>query len=118
MEKEAKFGDAGKMNNWEAEQRSEEITGGVLEQELKINRFFSHDGKDVFKFDLYGNPINWISEDVSVTDEKGNADSTQKNVRRPIFGGALVFKVWPGKSFWEAKKKARGKILLNSLLRG
>jgi len=116
MEKEAKFGDAGKMNNWEAEQRSEEITGGVLEQELKINRFFSHDGKDVFKFDLYGNPINWISEDVSVTDEKGNAAFTQKNVQRPNFWSALAIKVVASKYFWGDQKKGERENSVEQLI--
>ena len=41
-----------------------------LEQSLmKIERYFGREGKDVFDFDIDGKRIEWIKEDVNVTDD-------------------------------------------------
>jgi ribonucleoside-diphosphate reductase alpha chain len=65
-----------------------------------IERFFSKEGKSVFQFDYKGNPINWISEEVSVTDDKGRVIFKQPNVQRPDFWSALAIKVVSSKYFW------------------
>src|SRR3989338_4197754 len=79
---------------------------GTSKQELKfpdsakIDRFFSYDGKSPFEFDIYGNIINWISEDVKVTDDVGRVVFVQPNVKRPNFWSALALKVVSSKYFW------------------
>ena len=54
-----------------------------LEQSLmKIERYFGREGKDVFDFDIDGKRIEWIKEDVNVTDDMGKVVFTQKKVER------------------------------------
>ena len=84
---------------------------GTSKQELKfldsakIDRFFSYDGKSPFEFDIYGNIINWISEDVKVTDDVGRVVFVQPNVKRPDFWSALALKVVASKYFWGDQAK-------------
>ena len=65
-----------------------------------MHRFFTYEGKSPYEFDIYGNPIKWISEDVSVTDDRGKVVFTQPKIRRPEFWSALAIKVVASKYFW------------------
>ncbi|MBS3089315.1 vitamin B12-dependent ribonucleotide reductase [Candidatus Pacearchaeota archaeon] len=67
---------------------------------MKLRRFFSYDGKNPFQYDIYGNPINWLSEEVKVTDDLGKVIFVQPNVRRPDFWSPLAIKVVASKYFW------------------
>jgi ribonucleoside-diphosphate reductase alpha chain len=72
---------------------------------LQINRFFTQDEKNPFEYDIYGNPINWVSENVSVTDDKGKIIFIQPNVKRPDFWSSLALKVVASKYFWGDQSK-------------
>src|SRR3990167_11171383 len=72
---------------------------------MKLRRFFSYDGKNPFQYDIYGNPINWLSEEVKVTDDLGKVIFVQPNVRRPDFWSPLAIKVVASKYFWGDQKK-------------
>lgn len=77
-----------------------------LEQgRMRLTRFFSYDGKSPFQFDIYGNPIRWIAEDVKVTDDMGKVVFVQPNVRRPDFWSPLAIKVVASKYFWGDQAK-------------
>src|SRR3989344_4506752 len=65
-----------------------------------VTRFFTYEGKNPYEYDIYGNPIKWLSEDVSVTDDRGKVVFTQPKVRRPEFWSALAIKVVASKYFW------------------
>lgn len=75
------------------------------ERNFELNRYFTKEGKDPFEFDIYGNKINWIAEDVSVTDDKGKTIFTQPNVKRPDFWSSLAIKVVASKYFWGDQAK-------------
>ena len=70
-----------------------------------MHRTFSFPGKDVFEFDIYGNPIKWVAEDVSVTDDRGKVIFTQPDVRRPSSWSPLAIKVVASKYFWGDQAK-------------
>jgi ribonucleoside-diphosphate reductase alpha chain len=67
---------------------------------MRIKRNFSVEGKNPFEYDLYGNPIKWVSEDVKVTDDQGKPIFTQPGVKRPDFWSSLALKVVASKYFW------------------
>jgi ribonucleoside-diphosphate reductase alpha chain len=73
---------------------------GLETGRLNLARFFSHEGKNPFEYDIYGKPINWLSEEVRVTDDMGKVVFTQPNVRRPDFWSTLAIKVVASKYFW------------------
>jgi ribonucleoside-diphosphate reductase alpha chain len=72
---------------------------------LQIDRFFSQEGRSPFELDIFGNPINWISEEVKVTDDTGRTIFTQPNVKRPGFWSPLAIKVVASKYFWGDQAK-------------
>src|SRR3989344_1572622 len=74
-------------------------------QILEIERSFTFEGKDPFKFDIYGNPISWVSEEVKVTDDMGRVIFTQPNVKKPSFWSTLALKVVASKYFWGDQTK-------------
>lgn len=69
------------------------------------DRYFTKVGRDPFKFNMHGIPINWVSEDVAVTDDMGKAVFTQKNVKKPEFWSSLALKVVASKYFWGDQAK-------------
>jgi len=69
------------------------------------DRFFTRLGRDPFKFNVHGMPINWISEDVAVNDDSGKVIFTQKNVKKPEFWSSLALKVVASKYFWGDQAK-------------
>lgn len=68
-------------------------------------RYFTRLGRDPFRFNMHGVPINWISEDVAVNDDMGKVVFTQKNVRKPEFWSSLALKVVASKYFWGDQAK-------------
>lgn len=74
-------------------------------QPFVLNRFFTSDGKSPFEYDIYGNPIKWLQEEVKVTDDMGKLIFTQPNVRRPDFWSPLAIKVVASKYFWGDQAK-------------
>ncbi len=76
-----------------------------LNQPFHFERFFTYEGKSPFEFDIYGNPINWVSEEVKVTDDRGQVIFVQPNVRRPEFWSPLAIKVVASKYFWGDQAK-------------
>ncbi len=70
-----------------------------------VGRHFTALGKSPFEFDIFGNFINWTSEDVQVTDDRGKVVFTQRNVRKPDFWSALALKVVASKYFWGDQAK-------------
>lgn len=86
--------------------QEEQVTGSFgTRQPLVFERFFTREGKSPFAFDLYGNPINWVSEEVKVTDDMNKPIFTQPNVRRPEFWSPLAIKVVASKYFWGDQAK-------------
>jgi ribonucleoside-diphosphate reductase alpha chain len=77
-------------------------------REMQFERFFTKDGKNPFEFNIYGNPIKWIADGVSVSDDSGKLVFTQEDVKRPEFWSPLAIKVVASKYFWgDQKKKER-----------
>lgn len=72
---------------------------------MNVSRFLTFDGKSPFVIDPQGKPINWIAEQVSVSDDSGRVVFTQPNVRRPDFWSPLAIKVVASKYFWGDQKK-------------
>ncbi|MAG38310.1 ribonucleoside-diphosphate reductase, adenosylcobalamin-dependent [Candidatus Pacearchaeota archaeon] len=70
-----------------------------------LSRQFSLEGKNPFEFDLSGNKIAWVEEDVKVTDDSGKEVFIQKNVRKPDFWSPLALKVVASKYFWGNQDK-------------
>lgn len=77
----------------------------IEERNFELRRYFTKEGKNPFEYDVYGNPIKWIAEDVRVTDDKGKVIFTQPAVKRPDFWSALAIKVVASKYFWGDQAK-------------
>ena len=86
------------------------LEGGKIQAE----RFFTREGENPFNFDTYGKPINWISEEVKVTDDVGKVIFTQPNVKRPDFWSTLAIKVVASKYFWGDQAKGESHPPLHS----
>ncbi len=78
---------------------------GMLPALSLVERYFTVHGKNPFEYDMFGNSINWVSEDVTMTDDRGKAVFTQKNVRKPDFWSSLELKVVASKYFWGDQAK-------------
>lgn len=88
-----------------------------LEQSLmKIERYFSHKDKNIFEFDIEGKRIEWVKEDVNVTDDMGKVIFTQKDVERPIFWSTLAIKVVASKYFWGDQLKGERENSIRQLV--
>ena len=70
-----------------------------------VERYFTKIGKDPFRYNMHGIPINWTSEDVAVTDDRGKVVFTQNNVKKPEFWSSLALKVVASKYFWGDQAK-------------
>jgi ribonucleoside-diphosphate reductase alpha chain len=86
------------------------------ESVLKAERFFTREGMDPFKFDIYGNPINWVSEEVAFTDDMGKIIFTQPNVQKPDFWSSLALKVVASKYFWGDQTKGERENSVEQLI--
>ncbi len=92
------------------------IGSSVQDSNFELKRYFTFDGKDPFQFDIFGNPINWTSEDVSVTDDSGKVVFTQKRVRKPDFWSPLALKVVASKYFWGDMAKGERETSVQDLI--
>ncbi len=88
-----------------------------LEQgKMRLNRFFTYEGKNPFQFDIYGNPLSWIAEDVKVTDDLGKVVFVQPSVKRPDFWSPLAVKVVASKYFWGDMSKGQRETSIEQLV--
>ncbi len=76
------------------------MDSSFLKVPMKMDRFFTIEGKSPFEYDRLNKKINWISEEVKVTDDVGKVIFTQKNVSRPDFWSPLAIKIVASKYFW------------------
>ena len=83
-------------------------------KKMSVDRFFTKDGKSPYEFDIFGNKINWIAEEVKVTDDAGKIIFIQPNVKRPDFWSALALKVVASRYFWgdQAKGEREKDVLM------
>ncbi len=95
----------GNGNDYEKKNLFPQKVGSTLKIPMKMERFFTQDGKNPFLFDTYGKPIKWVSENVTVTDDMGRVVFTQPNIARPDFWSALAIKVVASKYFWGDQAK-------------
>jgi ribonucleoside-diphosphate reductase alpha chain len=77
----------------------------LQDDSMSLSRFLTMEGNSSFQYDRYGMAINWISESVSVNDDRGKVIFTQPNVRRPDFWSPLAIKVVASKYFWGDQAK-------------
>ena len=89
---------------------------GIESSPLTIERYFTKKDLDPFKFDIYGNPINWVSEEVSVTDDVGKTIFTQPNVQKPDFWSTLSLKVVASRYFWGDQSKGERENSIEQLI--
>ncbi|OIO43062.1 intein-containing adenosylcobalamin-dependent ribonucleoside-diphosphate reductase [Candidatus Pacearchaeota archaeon CG10_big_fil_rev_8_21_14_0_10_35_219] len=90
--------------------------GGGLDARFELNRYFSHEGKSPFEFGINGEPINWVRENVEVTDDRGKVVFTQPNVKRPDFWSQLAMKVVASKYFWGNMEKGEREDSIEKLI--
>ncbi|MDO8564028.1 MAG: vitamin B12-dependent ribonucleotide reductase [Nanoarchaeota archaeon] len=70
-----------------------------------MDRKFTSENKSPYEFDIKGNQMNWVSEEVKVSDDRGKVIFVQPNVRRPEFWSPLALKVVASKYFWGDQAK-------------
>jgi ribonucleoside-diphosphate reductase alpha chain len=93
------------------------VEGGIPSKvEMEMGRVFTQEGKSPFEFDWRGMPINWASENVSVTDDRGQTVFTQPNVKRPDFWSPLAIKVVASKYFWGDQAKGEREQSVEQLI--
>ncbi|MBU0907058.1 MAG: vitamin B12-dependent ribonucleotide reductase [Nanoarchaeota archaeon] len=88
----------------------------VARQPMTMGRFFTYEGKNPFQFDICGNPIKWVSENVSVNDDAGKPVFTQEGVKRPDFWSSLAVKIVASKYFWGDIKKSERESSIEMLI--
>lgn len=81
------------------------LNPSLVKYPMNLTRALTYEGKSPFESDIYGNPIKWVSESVSVGDDSGKVVFTQPGVRRPEFWSPLAIKVVASKYFWGDQKK-------------
>lgn len=82
-----------------------EMLSHIQSGKMKVERYFTKFGKNPYEFDIYGNPIRWVKEEVKVTDDRGKLIFVQPNVKRPDFWSPLAIKVVASKYFWGDQRK-------------
>ncbi|MFH1290829.1 MAG: vitamin B12-dependent ribonucleotide reductase [Nanoarchaeota archaeon] len=83
---------------------------------MSVERYFTQDKKSPFEFDIYGNPLKWIAENVSITDDSGKTIFTQPGVRRPDFWSSLAIKIVANKYFWGDQKNEERENSVENLI--
>lgn len=81
-----------------------------------MNRFFTREGQSPFEIDPNGNKINWIAEEVKVTNDSGKTIFVQPAVRRPDFWSSLAIKVVASKYFWGDQLKGERENSVEQLI--
>ncbi len=87
-----------------------------LRAPMKIERCFSYEKKNPFEFDINENKINWIKEDVNVSDDMGKIIFTQPNVLRPDSWSPLAIKIVASKYFWGDQAKGEREDSVEKLI--
>ena len=106
MDDKIEMYDSGTTNlNFEPKGIGQSIEEKFSQDKMSFKRFFTLEGKSPFQFDIYGNPINWVREEVNITDDRGKTVFTQQNVKRPDFWSSLALKVVASKYFWGDQEK-------------
>lgn len=82
---------------------------------LDFEKNFSRYGNPL-EIDIYGNPINWVKEEVKVTDDKGKIIYIQPNVEKPDFWSSLALKVVASKYFWGNLQKGERENSVKKLI--
>lgn len=77
----------------------------LLAGKFPLTRTFTYEEKSPFEYNIYGQPMKWVSEDVKVTDDRGKVIFVQPNVRRPDFWSPLAVKVVASRYFWGDQAK-------------
>ncbi len=123
MEKETISDINGNGNGFDSEEKKpliHKIDSDLILSQTKIpmpiERYFTFKGKSPFEYDIYGNPIKWIKEEVKVTDDLGKAIFTQPNVSRPSFWSPLAIKVVASKYFWGDQAKGERENSVEKLI--
>ncbi len=88
----------------------------VTDSLIRMERYFSLEGKNPFEFDIDGKLIKWATEEVSVTDDQGKVIFTQYGVRRPEFWSPLAIKVVASKYFWGDQAKGEREDSVEKLI--
>ncbi len=83
---------------------------------IDFSRHFTREGQSPFAFDLQGNPLRWVAEEVKVTDDMGKLIFVQPNVKRPDFWSALALKVVASKYFWGDQAKGEREDSIEKLV--
>ena len=68
--------------------------------EIKLERNLTFENKDPLDYDIYGNEIRYVKEEVKVTDDVGKVIYIQPNVEKPESWSSLALKVVASKYFW------------------
>src|SRR3989338_407171 len=97
-------------------ERKKIIGKAVVNVPIRMERYFSFEGKNSFEFDINGKPIKWSAEDVNVTDDLGKVIFTQPNVKRPDFWSPLAIKVVASKYFWGDQAKGEREDSVEKLI--
>ena len=74
-------------------------------RKMEVGRYFTKQGRNPFEYDHFGNKINWLAEEVKVTDDMGKIIFVQPSVKRPDFWSPLAIKVVASKYFWGDQAK-------------
>ncbi len=83
---------------------------------IDITRYFTHQHKDPFLFDINGSPIKWVKQNVNITDDGGSVIFSQPNVEHPAFWSDLAIRVVASKYFWGNQEKGERENSVRQLI--
>lgn len=115
MEDKKKFYDSN-PRGYAERSAAETLGAGIKLEGLKLERFFTEEGKSPFEFDINGIPVKWIREEVQVNDDRGKVIFVQPNVQRPDFWSPLAIKVVANKYFWGNQEKGEREDSIEKLI--
>lgn len=85
-------------------------------EKMKIDRYFTSPEKSHFEWDISGNKIQWVGDEVKITDDLGKVIFTQPNVMRPSSWSPLAIKVVASKYFWGDQSKGERESSIKQLI--
>lgn len=85
--------------------------------EIKLERNLTFDNKDPLNYDINGNEIRYLKEEVKVTDDVGKVIYVQPNVEKPEFWSSLALKVVASKYFWGNLQKGERENSVKQIIR-
>lgn len=92
------------------------VQGALQKAPMKMERFFSFEGRDPLEFDIKGEQIKWEKTEVSINDDTGKVIYTQPNVEKPSFWSDLATKVVASKYFWGNLQKGERENSVKQLI--